>query len=335
MKIEIGESLVYSWLRHIKSCQIVQLNWKASTVAWDLYKEDIVENIYNKIHNHFSGRGYNIFKNSYSQLLQQGEIDALGVALDKNIKSSFYGVDIAFHENGLKYGKKKESCERIVKKMVRTAMLFLAFFNSKKASIVFASPKIGKSLVDELNNLFNELNELFSNMGFEYTFELYANERFQTSIFLPVIKCSDKIADTSELFMRSIQMYNLFQNKKIAGKKRNAIVNSSKSQALENIKIGFLVQMKIAECFKAQQITDDELNNLCDLDYSKRTFGMQYPILKKVDPNSRLDDQRKVKDFFRYYSTPFSTGKKSFLLCNCWYEKNRKNFLEWLKNYNH
>ena len=31
MKIEIGESLIYSWLRHEKQCQLVQTNWKVLT----------------------------------------------------------------------------------------------------------------------------------------------------------------------------------------------------------------------------------------------------------------------------------------------------------------
>ncbi len=30
MKIEVGESLCYSYLRHVKQCPIVQTNWKAS-----------------------------------------------------------------------------------------------------------------------------------------------------------------------------------------------------------------------------------------------------------------------------------------------------------------
>ena len=30
MKIEMGESLIYSWLRHEKLCQLVQTNWKVS-----------------------------------------------------------------------------------------------------------------------------------------------------------------------------------------------------------------------------------------------------------------------------------------------------------------
>lgn len=35
MKIEIGESLILSWLKHVNNCQIVQLNWKPSTIAWN------------------------------------------------------------------------------------------------------------------------------------------------------------------------------------------------------------------------------------------------------------------------------------------------------------
>ena len=39
MKIEMGESLFYSWLRHVKECQAVQTNWKPSP-AWQLQNED-------------------------------------------------------------------------------------------------------------------------------------------------------------------------------------------------------------------------------------------------------------------------------------------------------
>ena len=39
MKIEMGESLFYSWLRHVKECQIVQTNWTTSP-QWTLRHED-------------------------------------------------------------------------------------------------------------------------------------------------------------------------------------------------------------------------------------------------------------------------------------------------------
>lgn len=44
MKIEIGESLVYSWLKHIKECQIVQTNWKCSP-NWELQNHDEIETV--------------------------------------------------------------------------------------------------------------------------------------------------------------------------------------------------------------------------------------------------------------------------------------------------
>jgi hypothetical protein len=41
MKIEIGESLFLSWLRHVKGCQLVQTNWK-SVSEWDrMHDEEI------------------------------------------------------------------------------------------------------------------------------------------------------------------------------------------------------------------------------------------------------------------------------------------------------
>ena len=44
MKIEIGESLALSYLKHVKNCVIYQTNWKSSS-QWDFLggKEDASE----------------------------------------------------------------------------------------------------------------------------------------------------------------------------------------------------------------------------------------------------------------------------------------------------
>lgn len=44
MKIEIGESLLLSWLKHIKKCQLVQTNWKASR-RWELNNRETLEQL--------------------------------------------------------------------------------------------------------------------------------------------------------------------------------------------------------------------------------------------------------------------------------------------------
>ena len=40
MKLEVGESLSLSWLRHVRGCQVVQLNWKISPKALGLFLAD-------------------------------------------------------------------------------------------------------------------------------------------------------------------------------------------------------------------------------------------------------------------------------------------------------
>ncbi|MDQ1002684.1 hypothetical protein QFZ28_003084 [Neobacillus niacini] len=80
MKIEIGESLMLSWLKHIKKCQTAQLNWKASTHSWELHNEDTIKKIMNSTKKYFLEKhNLNIYKNttSHLQFLQQGEIDFL------------------------------------------------------------------------------------------------------------------------------------------------------------------------------------------------------------------------------------------------------------------
>ena len=53
MKIEIGESLFYSWLRHVKQCQIVQNNWKVSS-QWNNNYEKELDFLMNKVDSFFA-----------------------------------------------------------------------------------------------------------------------------------------------------------------------------------------------------------------------------------------------------------------------------------------
>ena len=107
MKIEIGESLALSYLKHVKKCVLYQNNWKISS-KWAKPDEDedededeneekitLEKKIFNEINIHFN----NIFKSSFNQTLKQAEIDALG--MDK--KGKIYAIDIAYHEKGFSY----------------------------------------------------------------------------------------------------------------------------------------------------------------------------------------------------------------------------------------
>lgn len=211
MKVEVGESLLYSWLRHTKECKLVQSNWKAST-QWNLLHKKELEDIFEKTDEYFRNKySYNIFKknSSVSQVIQQGECDVLGISVGDE-GNKFYAVDVAFHEFGLNYGSKEETVMKVVSKIVRTAICLYGYFNTKKAEIIFAAPKINNAVMEKLTPCISDLNDIFKTMGYEFDIKVIANDSFKTEVLEPVIKVSDEVEDTSELFVRAYQLYHMF-----------------------------------------------------------------------------------------------------------------------------
>src|SRR5271169_145757 len=105
-----------SWLRHVKGCQLAELNWKPS-FAWGKYGDN--QSLMDQARAFFQNAlDITLFSEDAkaSQLIKQAEIDVLGVklAFDGRLEA-VYGVDIAYHENGLQY---KDNVGGILKKLV-------------------------------------------------------------------------------------------------------------------------------------------------------------------------------------------------------------------------
>ena len=225
MKIEMGESLIYSWLRHEKQCQLAQTNWKASPF-WAIDSRNDLQMLADKFSQFYLGKHqFDIFKGcSLEQFIKQAEIDAIGIAYSQSAQS-IYAVDVAYHEGGLNYGDKEKTLTKIIQKCVRTALCLYGFFNIATGEIVFASPKINPAIEKELSPMFLELTALFSQLGLEFTATLFCNDTFLSGIMQPVLEKGTSVADTSELFLRSVQMYQMF-----AGKSETARAKISKAQ---------------------------------------------------------------------------------------------------------
>lgn len=210
MKIEMGESLIYSWLRHEKHCQLTQTNWKSSGYWTVLHYEELVE-LLEKFQKFYADKyQFDISKGgSVDQFLKQAEIDVLGIS---NIQGQqkLFAVDVAFHEAGLNYGDKARTLNKLIQKCVRAALCLYGYFGVDAGEVIFASPKINPAIEKELSPLFEELTELFQKFGLGFSAILYCNGDFETKIMQPVIQKSKNIADTNELFLRSVQMYQMF-----------------------------------------------------------------------------------------------------------------------------
>jgi hypothetical protein len=214
MKIEIGESLMYSWLRHVKNCQTVQLNWKPSN-SWPLYNEKLVIKIMETTNSYIKENFMlNIFRDNqtYTQLLKQGEIDVLGFELRYGRVTEIYGIDTTFYENGLNEGNSDQIIETVMKKMVRMTMIMVGYFDLTKGKIICASPRVNHTIYNPLVYLINEVNQLYKNMNLDFEFILYANQSFQEHVRKPVLEQANTLADPTELFIHSVQMNNLFND---------------------------------------------------------------------------------------------------------------------------
>lgn len=338
MKIEIGESIFYSWLRHVKECQIVQNNWKVSP-NWKITNEVILDEMFRELQLEFEQKYFsNIFKNNkgLSQFIKQSECDAIGINYHDNI-ISYYAVDVAYHENGLKYGDKMETAFKVIAKCIRTAFCIYGYFDSKEAEIVFASPVIKNATLKVLLPMFDIISEYFTDKGFSYNFRLICNDDFEEKVLNPVLIASSDVADTTELFVRSYQMLQLFSSKEPKPKltKSKSVETNISSNpvtsttAINELKVGKIAQIILKGILESGKVTENEILLMQEEEYSRKTFGLSHPLL--VLDGVSFDARR-------YYSTPLTINKKTYYLCNDWYETkvndDRTLLLKWISQYN-
>ncbi|MDR1630719.1 MAG: hypothetical protein LBS36_10995 [Oscillospiraceae bacterium] len=340
MKIEIGESLMLSWLRHVKECRIVQTNWKASP-RWELQNRDILENLMERSSAFFQSKyGYNLYKGNSGlpQMITQAEIDVLGISFDADsIKS--YAVDVAFHEAGLNYGAKEETVSRVVKKYIRTAMCLSGYYGFDTGSIIFASPKINPSIMEAINMCVSDILNVLHESGLNFDIRIIANEAFSDQILKPVLSALGDVSDTSELFMRSLQMYNLFSDKKPAKDSVKKSVSPYRiSPALDKIeqdslsgldemKIGAIVRNTFSRMLEDGKASEHEISLMQTKEYSKETFDIQYPLLVKAEKTDGSSPPR-------YYSSSIKINNENYFLCSEWFEvpanNDRPYLMKWI-----
>ncbi|MCI5544513.1 MAG: hypothetical protein MR368_03460 [Azospirillum sp.] len=320
MKIEIGESLFYSWLRHIKNCRIVQTNWKTSS-SWKIYHEEELEKLYNAALIEFSDCLIKKDKLPLGQFLKQAEIDVIG----KSENNEFYVIDVAFHKNTCNYSGNGNSNEKnITKKLIRAAFCLYGYFDTKKGYIIFATPKFGKTSLDRTKQCITKVKEFFSDNGFKFNVECICNEDFNSKIVIPVTeKCNDN-SDTAELFMRAYDLCTLTSNVKRKSKNSPTEPKISKIKS-PFIKIGQIVKNYLIPTLLSDKISSTEVQKLQDADYSKQTFDINYPLLSK---------ERIINGHARYYVSPLLIKGVKYYVCQEWFDRNYQKLETWLKAHN-
>jgi hypothetical protein len=332
MKIEIAENLIYSFLKHVEGCRIVQTNWKTSN-QWKIteYEEKQSRELFEKINNSSLFQG--IFKNnSFDQLIKQAEIDVIGI---NTTEKSIFGIDVAFHEAGLNYGSTEETALRILKKIFRTIFIMQTYFSDfDKFNSFFVTPKVNPSTEKPIRNLIEEANKIIDDDMISIDF--IANESFYSSIVDSTLKNIDDDNDTSELFLRSIKLMQLDKRVPLGNIKENdkknviTLIKSNSTtdkREVDGMKIGQFVQYNMRKLHEQNLVSKSEIENLQDKFYSKNVFDQTYEILRSLNKEITGTDGRN-----RYYAKEKFFG--DYYLTSQWVERHWEPFLSWMRKIN-
>jgi hypothetical protein len=316
MKIEIGESLVSSYLNHVEQCRIVQTNWRVSG-NWAIGEQESLKpnRLFQKVLSNklFGG----VFKeSSFEQLIKQAEIDVLGI---NAIEHRIYAYDIAFHSSGLNYsGGKQTSCETVIKKIFRSIFALQIYFPEfEKIESFFVTPKTNKSLDELLKRYIHEARGIIEDENIVIGY--ISNDDFFQDIVDPVLEVAKDENDTSELFLRAIKLSQLdkrikLDNTTIPSKLFNRQITEKRTE--NGMKIGQYVKNSIFDLSRKGYLNQELLRALQDIDYCKSVIGIGFPILIKNG------------DITRYYKDSVVPG---YWLCSQWTERHWDKYLDWEK----
>lgn len=315
MKLEMGESLCYSWLRHVKGCQVVQLNWtpakECDTIIDYQEKEEKLLKLMDVINEKY--KELNIFneenkqrsqiKNSIlSQFIKQTECDLVGVKLSANNVTEYITVDVAFHMGGLLYPvsgmtKLNGNKHKLSAKIIRTAFCLYVFMNTKKANIIFATPLISgekQNAFDELKNLFSEIQKIFKSNGFDYEFSLIANDDFK-DLLKDVQKQTQGYTDTSELFLRALQLNEILNKEKKKTNREKIIEFVDWLKQNNKLDENILSKLLNGERNGLSRLFSEKLNS----SYNKESFKLNektYYVIKS-DVEQKLEQWKKFVNY--------------------------------------
>lgn len=317
MKIEVAESLCYSYLRHVKGCWLVQTNWKSSE-HWEKHKTDVqLEEMFRGMRSKFD-LGGNVFKQtaSLAQFMQQAEIDVVGIDQDSGI----HAMDVAFHENGLNYGG--GAANRVLKKMLRAYLLLAAYHPPETTlHIYFVSPKVHRAVQEPLENIFAALREEYPAANWH----LMINEGCHEEVVRQTVEKAGSVADTAELFVRASKLLNLSapvrsESHTVPASQmtRGTAANPLERHSITSIRLQDIVRDLMRTLFDEcpTLLDEDELGGLTDSQYCKSVLSL------KIGNHALLREReygRQINGRSRYWQDVYG-GR--FYVCSQWGKNN-------------
>lgn len=191
----------------------------------------------------------NIFgKSKPHQFITQCEIDVMGVKLydaesasDQIGVEKIYLIDSAFHKGTLGYG---DVVARVLKKIIRACVVSeLVFGTGYAVEVAFATPDCAPGYTQKIADLVDVFRDLlkkhYSPKYDNIEIKLYFNDVFAEEIYYPLREKIDELNNDNDLFMRSLNLANVTEEKLPNPKKATTSTGrKSKSPTLTPVSLG-------------------------------------------------------------------------------------------------
>lgn len=186
----------------------------------------------------------------------------------------------------------------------------------------------------------DDINGVLQNMGLEYDVYILANESFNNEILLPVTQVANNVSDTSELFMRGFQLFNLFDKRQIKSisipkepKIRQEKIAQSADDIIsgyENLKVAEIARTALPPILESGRIPAEIIALMQTKEYSKENFDLQYPLLAKKSQYTTRSVRYMAKPILNVFG-------EEYYLCSEWFKKpaannDRPYLLRWIKD---
>ncbi len=240
MQIDIAESLVASWLRHVKGCQIVETNWRVPSWDYTREKNEKMTELYEIFKEYDKKNEKHIFgeNEKLTQIIKQCEVDVVGVKFGKGEEPSMIAADVAFHAKGLNYGGGNMRCAshlKVISKIIRSLLSLYAYFGLKNLTLIFASPLVNNKTMEEIKAEVDGVLRCIRDIkGFQdLKIQTISNGEFKTEILEHTLEQTRGYTNTKELFLRACQLTKCPRDafgKRINEQEQKQMVEDEKSE---------------------------------------------------------------------------------------------------------
>ena len=139
----------------------------------------------------------------------------------------------------------------------------MAYFPNFTYEIIFASPKVNPATDNIIKDYFSILEKDFGDIQSVH-FSYIANDAFKNDILIPTLKASQSDSDTSELFLRSVRMLEIFGIMNFNVNKNATVKRDKKTDAKSSIS-GQLKSMGMSAFINYYDYFKDQSRSVSDM----------------------------------------------------------------------